>query len=138
MFDSVPSSRYNVTAYELWILLKASFCTKAQFHTLQDTFFALERNERQESVAAFGKRLRSASLASRTSVADEILLNRFQAGLSARLQDQAMLVIGNFDNVVSVGSRLSSSQQKRFRERVLEVQKPQADRYGSQSEEKEP
>lgn len=49
-------------------------------------------------------------MALQTAVADEILLNRFDEGLPARLQDQAMLVTGNYDTVVCVVSRLYSGQ----------------------------
>lgn len=106
-------------------------CNETQLHALQNGFFGLKCSERQESAAAFRERLTLASLILQTPGADEIFLIRFKAGLSARLQDQAMLVTGDFDTVVSEVPRLSSARQTIFRERVREVQEPKADGYGS-------
>ena len=59
-----------------------------------------------------------------TPVSDEVLLNRSKAGLPQKLQDQTVLVTGEFDSVVSVVSRLLSAQQNTVREHVREIAEP--------------
>lgn len=122
VFGYVASSNYTAAADQLWTLLEASLCNKAQLHVLQDKVFGLKWNDRKGSVAAFGERLRWVSLALQTPVADENLLSRFKATLRSMLQDQAMLVTGHFYNAVSVVSRQSSPQQNNFTEKIQEVQ----------------
>lgn len=108
--DAVTSDSSDATADPLWSLQETRLCNKTQLHALQDNLFALRLNERQKSVAAFGKRLRLASLTLQTPVADDILLNTLKTRLPARLQNQAMLVIDDFGTVRSVASKLTSTQ----------------------------
>lgn len=77
-------------------------------------------------------------MALQTPVADRVLLNRLKAGLSARLQDQAMIVTGDFDTVLSVLSGPCSAQQNTFEEKAWKVQEFLADGSPSQSERREP
>ena len=112
VYEDVSCSNLKATSEVLWAKLEDRLCNKAYRAALQNAFFSLRWSERQESVAAYADRLRSASLALAMLVADEVLLNRFKAGLPQALQDQAVLVTGDFDSVVSVVSRLSSAQQK--------------------------
>lgn len=113
---------------------KASLCSRTKLRALQVKLFGLKWSEGQNSVAAFGKRLRSAILALHAPMADEILLKRFKVGLSARLRDQAMLGTGDFGTVVSKLSRLSPARQPFFEKGARERQQPRADGSGSQLE----
>lgn len=77
-------------------------------------------NERREAVAAFAARLRSASIALPTDVSNDVHLNCFKAGFPQRLQQQAVLVGGDFDSVLSAVSRLSTAQPS-TKETVREI-----------------
>lgn len=79
------------------------------------------------------QRLRSASVALQTSVTDETILKCFKAGLPSGLQDQAILVTGDFDTIVRIMSRLSGSQRVVSRKKTREVQEASADSSSSQS-----
>lgn len=85
VFGAVASGKCEPTADLLWNRLEARLCSRAQLYALQDELFGLQRNDPQMSVVAFGERLRSASLVLQTPEADEILLNKFKAGLFTRL-----------------------------------------------------
>lgn len=54
-------------------------------------------------------------------ITNDVLLNRFKAGLPQKLQDQAVLVTGDFDTVISSVSRLSTAQKSSSREPVREI-----------------
>ena len=124
VYEDVARTYINASAETLWSRLENRLCNKAHCAALQDTFFALRWNERHESVATYADRLKLASMTLATLVSDEVLLNRFKAGLPQKLQDQAVLVTGAFDSVVSVVSRLSSAQQNTAQEHVGEIAEP--------------
>lgn len=121
VYEEIASKHADVSASELWKMLEVRLCNETHRSALQDRFFSMKWNERRESVAYYAERLRSASMAWTTPISDDVLLNRFKAGLPQRLQDQAVLVTGNFDTVVSSVSRLSTAQQSAPRELVREV-----------------
>lgn len=70
-------------------------------------------------------------------MADERLLNPLQAGHSATLQNQAMVVTCDLSTVHIIVSRQSSAEQNFFKERVLAVKECKADGFDSHSEENE-
>lgn len=121
IFNEVASAELEKSADELWELLEARLCNGAHRKALQDRFFSMTWNERKESVAEYAERLRAASLALPTPIANDVLLNRFKAGLPQKLQDHAILVAGDFDEVVSAVSELSSAQQNTSKEPVRKV-----------------
>ena len=77
-------------------------------------------NGRKETFERFAWRLRSAALLLPNTVEDGLLLIRLKSGLPTRLQDQAKLVSGTFDEVVSRVSSLSTAQITPF-EKVREI-----------------
>lgn len=105
VYDEVASKHLDATATELWKLLEERLCNSAHLSTLQDLFFRMKWNERRESVAKLADRLRSAAMSLPTPISNDVLLNRFKAGLPSKLQDQAALVFRDFDTVVSSVSR---------------------------------
>eukprot|EP00171_Calliarthron_tuberculosum_P002217 IDg2217t1 len=61
----------------------------------------------------YAQKLRSAALALPGGIQEDVLLNRLKAGIPGRLRDQAHLVSGTFDEVVSRLSRVSAAQMSR-------------------------
>lgn len=120
VYDEVAGGNLECSATELWDKLEARLCNKAHRSALQDKFFNLKWNDRRESVGGYAERLRSAAMALPSAIPSDVLLNRFRAGLPQKLQDQAVLATGDFDEVVSAISRLSSAQ-KSTPEHVREV-----------------
>lgn len=121
VYEEVASMHTEASAAELWGLLETRLCNKTHRSALQDKFFEMRWSEKKESVAQYAERLRSASMALPTPIEGDVLLNRFKAGLPQKLQDQAVLVMGDFDTVVSSVSRLSTAQQNLHRESIREV-----------------
>lgn len=121
VYEEVASENRDCSATTLWELLETRLCNKAHRSALQDMFFGLKWNERRESVSGYAERLRSAAIALPTEVGAGVLLNGFRAGLPQKLQDQAVLVTGDFDDVVSAVSRLSSAQMAP-KKQVREIQ----------------
>lgn len=121
VYEEIASTHTEASASKLWDMLEVRLCSKTHRSALQDKFFAMKWNEKKESVAHYAERLRSAAMALPTPVDNDVLLNRFKAGLPQKLQDQAVLVMGDFDTVVSSISRLSTAQQSFHREQVREV-----------------
>lgn len=121
VYEEVAGEHTEATSAELWGLLEHRLCNEAHRSALQDKFFGMKWNERRESVATYAERLRSASMVLPTPVANDVLLNRFKAGLPQKLQDQAVLVTRDFDAVVSTVSRLSTAQQSTNKEYVREI-----------------
>lgn len=80
-------------------------------------------NERKESFTSFAERLRSASIALPTSIDNDILLNCLKAGITARLCDQAQIITGSYEEVVTRLGRLSA--EKIPREGVREIEEKQ-------------
>ena len=121
VFEEVVSTHTSDTAATLWDLLETRLCNRTHMSALQDKFFSMKWNERKESVGSYAERLRSASMSLPTPISNDVLQNRFKAGLPQKLEDQAVLVTGDFDTVVSAVARLSTAQQVSTREHVREV-----------------
>ena len=121
MFEEVVSTHASDTAATLWDLLATRFCNRTHMSALQDKFFSMKWNERKESVGSHAERLRSASMSLPAPISNDVSLNRFKGGLPQKLQDQAVLVTGDFDTVISALARLSTAQQVSTREHVREV-----------------
>ncbi|CDF32828.1 unnamed protein product [Chondrus crispus] len=120
VYEEIAGFNPDATCDELWKLLGNRLCNEIHQSALRDRFFAMTWNEKRESFEKFAWRLRSASLLLPGTVDDGLLLNRLKNGLPSRLQDQAKLASGTFDEVVSRVSSLSSAQINRI-ERVREV-----------------
>lgn len=67
-------------------------------------------NDRKDSFEKYANNLRFAALSLPVVTDEVILLNRLRARLPVKLQDQAALVSGSFDDVVSRVSCLSTAQ----------------------------
>ncbi len=75
--------------------------------------------------------LRSAALSLQDGVAEDVLLNRLKARVPVCPRDQAHLITGSFDEIVSRLRRLSSAQV--HREAVREVSETVNDAAGGSS-----
>lgn len=124
VYEEIAGNNPNATCNELWEILGKRLCNDIHQSSLRDRFFAMKWNEKKETFGRFAWRLRSASLLLPETVDDGLLLNRLKNGLPNRLQDQAKLVSGTFDEVVSRVSSLSTAQQVSRHETVREVREP--------------
>lgn len=120
VYEDLASSNPSATCTHLWNLLQTRLCNEVHQSSLRDRFMAMKWNERKETFDRFAWRLQSAPLLLPDRVDDGLLLNRLRTGLPTRLQDQAKLVFGTFDEVVSRISILSSTQPGRM-EAVREI-----------------
>lgn len=120
VYEEIAGVHQEASCDKLWELLGKRLCNEVHQSALRDRFFAMTWNEKRESFEKFAWRLRSASLLLPDVVDDGLLLNRLKNGLPNRLQDQAKLVSGTFDEVVSRVSSLSSARNSRV-ESVREI-----------------
>ena len=113
VFEEIANFNTGSSCDELWELLSKRLCNYIHQSALWDRFFAMTWNEKSESFERYAWRLRSASLLLPEAIDDALLLNRLRNGLPNRLQDQAKLVSGTFDEVVSRVSTLSVTKSYR-------------------------
>lgn len=120
VFDDVSGENIGCTSDELWEHLQTRLCNDTHQSVLRDNFFAMQWNESRESFMKFATRLRSAAMMLPSGTIDEgFLLNRLKTGLPKRIQDQAALISGSYDEVV--GKLASLSTVKNPKERVRAV-----------------
>ena len=120
VYEEVAGFNPDASSEELWDMLGNRLCNDIHQSTLRDRFFPMTWNEKRETFEKFAWCLCSAALLLPGAVDDGLLLNRLKNGLPNRLQDQAKLVSGTFDEVVSRVSSLSTAQGNRH-EAVREV-----------------
>ena len=120
VYEEIAGVHPDADCDELWELLEKRLCNEVHQSALRDRFLSMTWNEKRETFERFAWRLRSASLLLPETIDDGLLLNRLTNGLPNRLQDQAKLVAGTFDEVVSRVSGLSSAQSNRV-EKIREV-----------------
>ena len=113
VYEEIANLNPNSSYLKLWDLLSKRLCNEIHQSALRDRFFAMTWDERKETFERFAWRLRSASLLLPDVIDDGLLLNRLKNGLPNRLQDQAKLVSGTFDEVVSRVSTLSTAKGHR-------------------------
>lgn len=120
VYEEIASFNSDVSCEKLWELLSKRLCNEIHQSALRDRFFAMYWNEKIETFEKYAWRLRSASLLLPDVIDDGLLLNRLKNGLPNRLQDQAKLVSGTFDEVVCRVATLSTAKGNRS-EMVREV-----------------
>lgn len=133
VYEEVANESLDVNTTELWTRLEERLCNKVHQSELQDKLFDMKWNERKETFTTFAQRLRSASLALPTPIDKDILLNRLKAGIPSRLRDQAHIITGSYDEVVTRLGRLSAAQMPRegVREIVENKDGGMAERYAT-------
>lgn len=120
VYEEVANEAMDLNTTELWARLEERLCNKVHQSALQDKLFEMRWNERKESFTTFAQRLRSASLSLPTPIGNDILLNRLKAGIPSRLRDQAHIITGSYDEVVTRLGRLSAAQITREGVREIE------------------
>ena len=123
VFEEIANSDPDMDSAELWTRLEKRLCNSVYQSALRDKFFSISWCDKRESFDKCASRLRSAALTIPDAIEEGIMLNRLKAGLPTRLQDQASLVPGGFDEVVSRLSCLSTAQMVKG-EHVREVNEP--------------
>lgn len=99
--EEIANQNQGSSCQKLWDLLPKRLCNEIHQSALRDRFFAMIWDENKENFERFAWRLRSASLLLPDVIDDGLLLNRLKNGLLNRLQNQAKLVSGTFDEVVN-------------------------------------
>ena len=120
VYEEIAGVNLFASFEELWKLLGMRLCNEIHQSALRDRFFAMTWNERREPFEKFAWRLRSASQLLSDKVDDGLLPNRLKNGLPNRLQDQAKLISGTFDEVVSRVSSMYSARGNRL-EKVCQL-----------------
>ena len=123
VYEEIAGTCIGFPVDVLWEKLELRLCNEVHRAALQDRFFELRWNEKRESFYAFAQKLRSAALALPNGMTEEIMLNRLKAGIPTRLRDQAQLITGSFDEVVSRLSRVSGAQLSRESVREISEEK---------------
>lgn len=132
VYEEIAGVHPDSNCEEFWTMLGKRLCNDIHQSALRDRFLEMTWNEKRETFEKFAWRLRSTSLLLPEVVDDGLLLNRLKNGLPNRLQDQAKLVAGTFDEVVSRVSSLSSAQINRI-EKVREVREEGIAKVGEDS-----
>jgi hypothetical protein len=101
VYEEVAANNLDATADELWEILRGKLFNQSQQRTQRASFYSAYWKEKSESIEQFGARLQTAAIALPERVSDEVLVHRFIDGLPGRLKTQALLVYGNFDEVVA-------------------------------------
>lgn len=110
---------------------KKRLCNEEKLGNLQDKFFTIKWNESKETLPMYIERIRTGTRMLQIPITNNILVNRFKAGLSYKLRQQIMVIKGSFDTIVSLVSRLVAEQQRTPIETVREVREQTYHRSGS-------
>jgi hypothetical protein len=85
---------------ELWEFLRNRLYIHSQQRNQRAAFYTASWKERHESFEQFGAKLQAMAIATPEKISDDALVHRFIESLPSRLRVQALLVYGNFDEVV--------------------------------------
>lgn len=110
VYEVVGNNSIGSSVEAFWKNLENRLCNKVHQALLQNKVFDLRWNERHKSFSTYAQKLRSAALALLNGMEDNVLLSWLKAGIPTRLRDQAQLITGSFDEVVSQLSRVSNAQ----------------------------
>lgn len=109
-FEEEGNGALNTSTDGLWGKLEARLCNQTHEAALKDQIFDKRWHDRKETFSSPTQRLRSTSLALPNGLSEDVLLNWLKAGIPPKLWDQAHLVAGSFDDVVSKISRITAAQ----------------------------
>jgi hypothetical protein len=112
IYEEVSASNLSATSDELWDLMEAKVYNVSQQRNQRASFYSTSWKEKTESIEQYGARLATAAMTLPEGVSDEALIYRFIDGLPHRLKVQALLVRGNYDEIVATTSLVSKASQR--------------------------
>lgn len=101
VYEEVAAQNLSATAEKLWEILGAKLYNPSQQRGQRAAFYSDRWRERSETVEEYGARLATAAMSLPEDIPDEALIHRFIEGLPHRLRVQALLVSGDYDDVVA-------------------------------------
>jgi Retrotransposon gag protein/Zinc knuckle len=132
IYEEVSASNLAATSEQLWDLMEAKVYNVSQQRNQRASFYSTSWKEKTESIEQYGARLATAAMTLPEGVSDEALIYRFIDGLPHRLKVQALLVRGNYDEIVATTSLVSKASQRSVQGAEL-VRKVSEVREGRQS-----
>jgi hypothetical protein len=112
IYEEVSASNLSATSDELWDLMEAKVYNVSQQRNQRASFYSTSWKEKTESIEQYGARLATAAMTLPEGVSDEALIYRFIDGLPHRLKVQALLVRGNYDEIVATTALVSKASQR--------------------------
>jgi hypothetical protein len=112
VYEEVSAANLSATADELWDTMQLKVYNVSQQRSQRASFYATSWKERTESIEQYGARLATAAMALPEHVSDEALVHRFVEGLPQRLKVQALLISGDYDEVVAKTSLVQKASQR--------------------------
>jgi hypothetical protein len=109
VYEEVAAMNLSASANELWDILGTKLFNQSQQRGQRASFYSAYWKEKSESIEQFGARLQTAAIALPENISEEALVHRFIEGLPARLKTQALLVYGDFDEVVAKTSLVAKA-----------------------------
>ncbi len=101
IYEEVANLYLEADDEELWDQLESRLYNDGQQRGQRAAFYSAYWRERHESVDQFGARLRSQALTLPETVSEESMTHRFIDGLPPRLRPQAVIISGEYDEVVA-------------------------------------
>jgi hypothetical protein len=112
IYEEVSASKLSATSDELWDLMEAKVCNVSHQQNQRASFYYTSWKEKAESIEQYGAKLATAAMTLPEDVSDEALIYRFNDGIPHRLKVQALLVRGNYDEIVATTSLVSKAIQR--------------------------
>jgi hypothetical protein len=112
VYEEVSASNLSATADELWDAMELKVYNVSQQRSQRASFYAASWKEKTESIEHYGARLAKAAMTRPEHVSDEALVHRFVEGLPQRLKVQALLISGDYDEVVAKTSLVQKASQR--------------------------
>jgi Zinc knuckle len=128
IYEEVSALQLSACSEELWEFLRTRLYNHSQQRNQRAAFYTACWKERHESLEQFGANLQAMAIAMPEKISDDALVHRFIEGLPSRLLVQALLVYGNFDEVVAktaLVAKVSATQKSSIQsDPVFSVQEP--------------
>jgi Zinc knuckle/Retrotransposon gag protein len=129
IYEELSALQLSSNSEELWEFLRTRLYNHSQQRNQRAAFYTSYWKERHESVEQFGARLQAMAIAMPEKISDDALVHRFIEGIPSRLRVQALLVHGNFDEVVAKTSLVAKAstiqKSSSHSDPVFAVQEPE-------------
>jgi hypothetical protein len=101
IYEELSALQLSSNSEELWEFLRTRLYNHSQQRNQRAAFYNSYWKDRHESVEQFGAMLQAMAIEMLEKISDDALVHRFIEGIHSRLRVQALLVHGNFDEVVA-------------------------------------
>ena len=101
IYETIAAENLHFSAEELWTELGHRLCNASHRRALRLQFDTIAWRETKETINEFAGRVRTAALMLRSTIPDEIMLDRFVQSLPANMRGLALSIPGTFDEVTA-------------------------------------